>query len=387
MVVYVLICLGVSFLYLIIQWYLRLVFNSNPTSDILDLKIHSKKVSVIIPCRNEIKTIIQRIVDIQNSSYPNHLIEIIIIDDFSDDGTAIIVQEFLQKTPNSNIKLLSLSDITTNDNLPHKKLAIEFAIKNASGEYILLSDADCRNQPTWVSAMVQHLETNQLDLATGPVLINAPKSKFDYFQGLDFAAMMGVTCAGIHSKKFFLANGANLIFTKSAFDAVDGYSDYRHVASGDDVFLAKKISERFPNKIGFVKSADAIVYTNALPTWNQFIHQRLRWSGKTNLLRNNWINGIALSIGLHHVLILTSVLGLLIDFQTFGKLLFFQLSVKIFIDYAFLSDITKVFKTEYLLKYFPSAEFYHLVYLPIVAVLSVFGLKPKWKGRLVPSVK
>ncbi len=355
--------------------------------DSLNQNTPSRTVSVVIPCRNEKNSIETRIQDILHVTYPKDLLEILVIDDFSEDGTANVVQDFVGKTPKSNIKLLSLSDVSTNDDLPHKKLAIEFAIKNASGEYILLSDADCHNQPTWVSAMVQHLESNQLDLATGPVFINAPKSKFDYFQGLDFAAMMGVTCAGIHSKKFFLANGANLIFTKSAFDAVGGYSDYRHVASGDDVFLAKKISERFPNKIGFVKSADAIVYTNALSTWSHFIHQRLRWSGKTNLLRNNWINGIALSIGLHHVLILTSVLGLLIDFQTFGKLLFFQLSVKIFIDYAFLSDITGVFKTEYLLKYFPSAEFYHLVYLPIVAALSVFGLKPKWKGRLVPSVK
>ena len=387
MVVYVLLCLFVTILYFIIQWYLRLVFNGQAMPDSLNQNTPSRTVSVVIPCRNEKNSIETRIQDILHVTYPKDLLEILVIDDFSEDGTANVVQDFVGKTPKSNIKLLSLSDVSTNDDLPHKKLAIEFAIKNASGEYILLSDADCHNQPTWVSAMVQHLESNQLDLATGPVFINAPKSKFDYFQGLDFAAMMGVTCAGIHSKKFFLANGANLIFTKSAFDAVGGYSDYRHVASGDDVFLAKKISERFPNKIGFVKSADAIVYTNALSTWSHFIHQRLRWSGKTNLLRNNWINGIALSIGLHHVLILTSVLGLLIDFQTFGKLLFFQLSVKIFIDYAFLSDITGVFKTEYLLKYFPSAEFYHLVYLPIVAALSVFGLKPKWKGRLVPSVK
>ena len=387
MVVYVLLCLFVTVLYFIIQWYLRLVFNGQAMPDSLNQNTPRRTVSVVIPCRNEKNSIETRIQDILHVTYPKDLLEILVVDDFSDDGTAIIVQEFLQKTPKSNIKLLSLSDVSTNDDLPHKKLAIEYAIRIAVGELILLTDADCRNKPSWLSTMVQSIENYDLQLATGPVLINSPKSKFDYFQGLDFAAMMGVTCAGIRSQKFYLANGANLIFTKTAFETVDGYSNFRHVASGDDVFLAKKISERFPNKIGFVKSPDAIVYTNALTTWSHFIQQRLRWSGKTNLLKNHLINGIALSIGLHHVLILTSILGLFIDFQTFGKLLFFQLAVKIFIDYAFLSDITKVFKTEYLLKYFPSAEFYHLVYLPIIAALSIFGIKPKWKGRLVPSVK
>lgn len=162
MVVYVLLCLFVTILYFIIQWYLRLVFNGQAMPDSLNQNTPSRTVSVVIPCRNEKNSIETRIQDILHVTYPKDLLEILVVDDFSEDGTANVVQDFVGKTPKSNIKLLSLSDVSTNDDLPHKKLAIEYAIRNAVGELILLTDADCRNKPSWLSTMVQSIENYDL---------------------------------------------------------------------------------------------------------------------------------------------------------------------------------------------------------------------------------
>ena len=53
------------------------------------------KLSVIIPCYNEKATIKQILDAVRNSSWPD--IEIIIIDDYSTDGTREILQEVLEE--------------------------------------------------------------------------------------------------------------------------------------------------------------------------------------------------------------------------------------------------------------------------------------------------
>ena len=82
MVVYVLLCLFVTVLYFIIQWYLRLVFNGQAMPDSLNQNTPSRTVSVVIPCRNEKNSIETRIQDILHVTYPKDLLEILVIDDF-----------------------------------------------------------------------------------------------------------------------------------------------------------------------------------------------------------------------------------------------------------------------------------------------------------------
>ncbi|MCK7558175.1 glycosyltransferase [Chitinophaga sedimenti] len=64
------------------------------------------RVSVIIPARDEADNLPPLLEALKRQTYPSHLFEVIVIDDFSEDGTADVVLQF----PSPNVKLLRLSD-------------------------------------------------------------------------------------------------------------------------------------------------------------------------------------------------------------------------------------------------------------------------------------
>ena len=88
-------------------------------------------LSVIVPCFNEIKTLDKVINDIQ--SYPVESKEIIIVDDFSSDGS----REFLKNVQSYNIKT-----IFHNKNLG-KGAALCSGISLAKGKIIIIQDFIC----------------------------------------------------------------------------------------------------------------------------------------------------------------------------------------------------------------------------------------------------
>lgn len=95
-------------------------------------------VTIIIPVYNEkslISTLLKQVIDSDTSPF---LKEVIVVDDGSTDGTGDILKEYAQ---NNNIKL-----ITHSENLG-KASAIKSALKLATGDVILIQDADLEYSP------------------------------------------------------------------------------------------------------------------------------------------------------------------------------------------------------------------------------------------------
>jgi len=97
-------------------------------------KLLQTKISVIIPARNEEVNIGFLLTALQEQTYPRELVEIIVIDDHSEDKTTEIVDQYKE------VKLLQLKDDSINS---YKKKAIETGIAAATGDLIVTTDADC----------------------------------------------------------------------------------------------------------------------------------------------------------------------------------------------------------------------------------------------------
>ncbi len=95
-------------------------------------------ISVLIPVRNEEKTIRILLHDLMSQTCEN--IEILLFDDESDDGTAAIVQECMKQDP--RIRLYSSSGLP--EGWLGKSHACHQLAKHASGKYFLFLDADVR---------------------------------------------------------------------------------------------------------------------------------------------------------------------------------------------------------------------------------------------------
>jgi cellulose synthase/poly-beta-1,6-N-acetylglucosamine synthase-like glycosyltransferase len=98
---------------------------------------YTPKVSIIIPTYNEAEIIKYKLTNTSRLTYPQNMMEIIVVDSNSTDGTPQIVQEFAEKNMHLNIRLLSEQE------RKGKSHALNTALTQCSGEVIAISDADC----------------------------------------------------------------------------------------------------------------------------------------------------------------------------------------------------------------------------------------------------
>ncbi len=95
---------------------------------------NNKKVSVLIPCRNEVQYIEECIKNVCNFDSPKGGFEVIVIDGMSEDGTRDILSRLKDSYPG----------LIVVDN-PQKTVpyAMNLGIQKAKGEYIVRTDVRC----------------------------------------------------------------------------------------------------------------------------------------------------------------------------------------------------------------------------------------------------
>ncbi len=122
--------------------------------------LHS--VSVIIPTFNAEKTIEKCIRSVLNQNYSPELVEIIIADNCSEDGTVNIAKQL-----HANIK-------TTREctYLSSPYSARNRGIEKSKGDVIVLLDSDCKPEKEWLTNGVKAMHTFSADIIGGEVLFS-----------------------------------------------------------------------------------------------------------------------------------------------------------------------------------------------------------------------
>jgi glycosyltransferase involved in cell wall biosynthesis len=373
-----------SFFYVFIQTKYTSGWKALPEWKIPENFIPKTKVSILIPARNEAENIENCIQSIYNQNYPKALFEIIILDDFSDDETAKIVLQFINDKGFNNLKLIQLADYVNETEIQSfKKKAIEIGIKEATGELIMATDADCIAQPNWLRLTTSLYEIKQPKFIAAPVNFHQEKNDFERFQSLDFIGMMGITGAGIQTKIMRMCNGANLAYPKTIFNEVNGFKGIENLASGDDMMLLHKIAKKYPNDIYYLKNAAATIFTTAKPTIRSFLNQRIRWSTKSNGYDERQVTFILAGVWLFCLSIpLNILLSIFFGWQSL-LVVFLQLLLKNIVDYQLLKTTTSYFNRSDLMKTFLKSSFYHLAYIIVVGFLGGVLKEYEWKGRKV----
>lgn len=130
-----------------------------------------KLITVIIPCFNEDKTI--EIIVEKVQKYKNHPLEIIIVDDCSIDNTALIIQKIISIYP--NIK-------TFRHNINQGKgAAVCTAIKHATGDVIIIQDADLEYDPYDYTALIEPFLKTDADVVYGTRFKGSSYTRLHFF--------------------------------------------------------------------------------------------------------------------------------------------------------------------------------------------------------------
>jgi len=329
---------------------------------------------VVIPVRNEAKNIINCLEKVVSQNYPSAFFEIIIVDDSSTDGTVALVKDFIVGHPLKSISLIELS----HKHVALKKIAITEAVKVAKGDLIISTDADCTMSDTWIATIADYYENHKPAMIAGPVSFSNEKGCFESMQGLEFLSLIASGAASIKLRFPTMCNGANLAYEKAAFMEAGGFETNSKYPSGDDVFLMHKMKAQH-KKIAFIKSYDAMVETNAQPTFSAFVNQRKRWVSKSRGYSNAATIVVALIVFLFNFSLLASLL--LSFFQhSFFYVFLLSLSAKFIVDFPILTGISSFMKKKKIMYFYIPLQIIYPVYIVFTGFMGLFG-KFEWKDR------
>jgi len=333
-------------------------------------------VSVIIPARNEAGNIEKCLDSLLGQKAKLVDLEIIVVDDASEDSTAVIVKAYMEQ--NDCLKLVSLGNIHQQS---HKKRAVEAGIAAASGTLIACTDADCTHHPQWIETLSRAYNHGQKKFVAAPVVYQTVPKLVSVFQTLDFMTLQGITAASVATGFHTMCNGANIAYERAVFYEVKGFEGIDNLPTGDDMLLMHKIYRQYPDGIAYVRTREAMVTTDAAPDWATFFQQRIRWASKAAYYDDKRIFWVLLLVYFFNVW-LTLLLMLGFWETNAWKLGLVLLAVKTLAELAFLVPVATFFQKGKWLLWFPFLEPLHIAYTIAAGWLGRFG-SYQWKGRSI----
>lgn len=355
-----------SILTIVLYSCFMLYVSFNFKKSLIDKKRFSEKITVIIPCRNEELNIGICLNAILRQSMQKQQFEVIVVDDFSEDDTLKVAGQFMDTLPLRVLK----------NKVPGKKNALSLGIENSLNEIIITTDADCTMSAEWLNTMLSEFMQGQLNMLCGPVNFNDTDSLFEQLQRTESAAIIGISAVMLNAGRPATCNGANLMFSKQIFNQLEGYKSHLLLATGDDDLLMQEFYRLNPSKVRYALNKNAMVYTEASPDFDSFLHQRIRWLAKRK----------------HYIYPWNSYIQMLVFFQL---LAFYILLVYFIFTFSFLAILSIV------LKYISEIVFgirlqsvfrFRLIYIFRIPFFESYifrllflsqSIRAKWKGRAV----
>jgi glycosyltransferase involved in cell wall biosynthesis len=130
------------------------------------------RLTVVIPCFNELRTIDKIIEAVRSSAYPDK--EIIVVDDCSTDGT----REKLR----SELEPAGLVDrVIYHDRNQGKGAALRTGFKHASGDIVVVQDADLEYDPDEYPRLVDPIVSGHADVVYGSRFAGGEAHRVLYF--------------------------------------------------------------------------------------------------------------------------------------------------------------------------------------------------------------
>lgn len=194
------------------------------------------KVSVIIPVLNAEKKLQKVLEALSVQTYPQDFVEVIVVDNGSEDKTRQIAEQF-------NVTLLV-------ENKPGPYAARNKGLKEARGEILALLDAGTVPAPQWIEEGVRCIVEQNADLTGGNIVFDlVPEATAgEIFDAITFA----------DNKKLIVQEGGaaagNLFFRREVWDAIGPFPEHR---TGMDIWWTQKATA---NGFKLLFSENAVVF-------------------------------------------------------------------------------------------------------------------------------
>jgi cellulose synthase/poly-beta-1,6-N-acetylglucosamine synthase-like glycosyltransferase len=214
------------------------------------------KISVVIPAYNEEENIGRTLHSLLKVNYPRNKLEVIVIDDGSNDDTYKIAKSI------KGIRVFRKKR-------EGKAKAINFGIERSSGDFILVLDADCVITPNSLELMARYLNDKQIVAVVPSIKVLNPKNWIGKVQQIEYAI-----------SNFF----RKILWSISAMYIVPGATlykgDFLRLNKFDEENLTEDLEMGLRIKFKGYEIAHATkvsVFTKVPETIYELFKQRVRW--------------------------------------------------------------------------------------------------------------
>ena len=332
-----------------------------------EIKAFSKPISIIVCAKNEANNLKNNLAKVLEQDYPEF--EVIVVNDQSVDGTAVLLREFEKQYPN-------LVVVTIDEHIKHwpgKKFALTLGIKTAKHEHLLLTDADCLpNSSNWAKQMTSNFVSSDIVLGYGGYVkkkgILNKLIRFDTFnvarQYLSYT-LSGFTYMGV---------GRNMAYKKSLFFNNKGFANHMHIASGDDDLFIQEVANK--NNVSIEITEQAHTTSAVIEKWGEWVYQKRRHITTAPLYKIKF--KVLLSLYPYAQLLFWAALFILIYLKVAVAIIATLLGVKLLISYLVNYKTMKTLKVLDLYWVHPVYEIVYLGIQGIFVLLNLISKPKKW---------
>jgi cellulose synthase/poly-beta-1,6-N-acetylglucosamine synthase-like glycosyltransferase len=333
---------------------------------------HKPAVSILIAARNEEKNLTECLSSIENLKYPKDKLEVLVINDRSNDKTEEIANSFCNK--NTFFSLLNIKK--SKDGLFSKMNALAQGIEQTSGEIILITDADCEVPENWVSEFVKYFVAD-VGMCGGLTLLSKKHNSENFFtrlQALDWIYLQAVASGNCQLGLPVSILGNNFAFRRKAYVDVGGFKTLGFSLT-EDMLLLQAIYKTKRWKIVYPLNNKNKIYSKPSETIKNFYQQRKRWvlGGKTTHWWAYFISTVSLFT--HIITILLFAAGFWIK----GILIAVTILIA---DLTILVRILNRIKRFDLFKYILAFKLFYTIYSILFSIVLLVSKKVEWKGNI-----
>ncbi len=229
---------------------------------ISERKISFGKVSIIVPCLNEEKTLAKTVKSLLALDYPKDKFEILIVNDGSTDGTKAIAERFLKF---KNVKVFNKEN-------GGKYSALNLGLEHAKGDFVACLDADSYVEPMALQEIIKRFDDEDTMAVTPAIKVHEPNTILQYVQNAEYIISIFIRNIFATLGVQFITPGPFSTYRKEVFDKI---GNFRNAYNTEDLELGLRMQR---NNLFIDNTPIADVYTNVPSTFIDLIKQRVRWA-------------------------------------------------------------------------------------------------------------
>jgi cellulose synthase/poly-beta-1,6-N-acetylglucosamine synthase-like glycosyltransferase len=333
------------------------------------------RVSVVVAAKDE-----ERLLPLLLSSLEKQTaeeFEIVLINDRSGDRTGEIMEGFRRKH-GERVKVVhnTRDPVAVNP----KQAALDYGLREASGDVLLFTDSDCELPETWVEGLLRYFDNPRTGTVFGQIAVKGSSSFLERYQWFDQALIhqysSGTAGLGLPTSCF----GNNLGARRAVLDDVGGFRALGYTLTEDAALISKAGKKGW--KVSVSTREDTTILTAPQDSWRRFINQHVRWNSG-----GFFSEDLVTRLGYRTIVLFLMFSTLVLPFASLMPFLLI-LPVTSFISIGLIALLLGLLyapgKSAYLLRLVPNTLFFMLFY-SWITLLCLIRVSPEWKGRKLRS--